>query len=90
MQENKMKITKRQLKRIIKEEKRKLEEMIGVQGPGSVEGETNSLYIQDLEDGTIQITELGEDVIIEFPASEIPELIDVLMSIHEESRQRNR
>tara|TARA_R110002153_G_scaffold42448_1_gene120665 strand:- start:144 stop:401 length:258 start_codon:yes stop_codon:yes gene_type:complete len=85
-----MKITKRQLKRIIKEEKRKLEEMIGVQGPGSVEGETNSLYIQDLEDGSIQITQLNDNAIIEFPSSEVTKLIDVLMSIHEESRQRNR
>lgn len=85
-----MKITKRQLKRIIREEKRKLDESIGVQGPGSVEGETNSLYVQDLEDGSIQITQLDDNAIIEFPASEVPELIDVLMSIHEESRQRNR
>ena len=89
-----MRLSKRQLKRIIREEKRKLDESIGVEVPGSVEGETDSLKIQDLEDGSIQITKkynLTDDpAIIEFPAYEVPELIDVLMSIHEESRQRNR
>ena len=80
-----MKITKRQLKRIIREEKQKLAESSTYP---SAEGETNSLYIQDIKDGTVQITHLDDNAIIEFPISEIRELIDVLYEIHEASRQR--
>jgi hypothetical protein len=76
-----MKITKRQLKRIIREEKQKLIESYGL------EGETDSLYAQSLDDGTVQITQLNDNQIIEFPINELKELIDVLYEIYEADRQ---
>lgn len=79
-----MKITKRQLKRIILEEKRKLIESYGSEG---TEGETDSLYIQSLDDNTVQITQLNDNAIIEFPINEVKELIDVLYEIYEANRQ---
>jgi len=83
-----MKITKRQLKRIIKEEKQKLAESF--RSAEQVVGETQSLFIRDLEDGTIQVEQVyGDEAIIEFPISEIKDLIDALYSVHEASRQRN-
>ena len=79
-----MKITKRQLKKIIKEEKQKLIKE-------SAEGETHSLYVLDQGNGTILIQDQYDDsASIEFPATEIRALIDVLYSIHEASRQQNR
>ena len=83
-----MKISKRQLRRIIREEKQKLVES---RAGGVTEGETNSLYIQHLvgPGDTVQITQLDDNDIIEFPVSEIKELIDVLYEIHEASRQMN-
>ena len=79
-----MRLTKRQLKRIIKEEKLKLIKE-------SAEGETQSLYVLDRGDGTILVQDQYDDsASIEFPATEIKALIDVLYSIHEASRQRNR
>lgn len=79
-----MKLSKRQLKRIILEEKRKLIESYGPEG---TEGETDSLYIQSLGDGTVQITQLNDNAIIEFPINEVKELIDVLYEIYEANRQ---
>ena len=96
-----MKLSKRQLKRIIREEKQKLQELdfsgpaVGTdadvygtpeqaEGP---EGETDSLYIQSLGDGTVQITQLNDNAIIEFPINEVKELIDVLYEIYEANRQ---
>ena len=82
-----MKISKRQLKRIIRQEKQRLAEstMEGFQD----EGQTASLYINYIDDGMVQITQLNDNEIIEFPVSEIKELIDVLYEIHEASRQMN-
>ena len=76
-----MKLSKRQLKRIIREEKQKLIESYGP------EGETDSLYVQSLGDGTVQITQLNDNAIIQFPINEVKELIDVLYEIYEAVRQ---
>jgi hypothetical protein len=96
-----MKLTKRQLKRIIREEKQRLQEL-DFSGPATQtdadvygtpeqaegpEGETDSLYIQSLGDGTVQITQLNDNAIIEFPINEVRELIDALYEIHEADRQ---
>jgi hypothetical protein len=84
-----MKITKRQLKRIIREEKQKLIESYGTEGlEGAIETET--LAVKVLDGGFVQIME-GLDVgTIQFPISEIKELIDILYQVQEDDRQMRR
>ena len=86
-----MKITKRQLKRIIREEKQKLAESFEMQAAADVVSETQSLFVRiSLDMKNVQLEKVyGEDAMIEFPISEIEDLIDALYSVHEASRQRN-
>jgi hypothetical protein len=100
-----MKISKRQLKRIIREEKQRLQEL-DFSGPavgtdadvygtpeqaevlGSIETET--LAVKVLDGGFVQIMEGINVGIIQFPISEIDELIDILYQVQEDNRQMRR
>ena len=82
---------RRTIRKTLREGTRGKQNLVESMVAGVTEGETNSLYIQHLvgPGDMVQITQLNDNEIIEFPVSEIKELIDVLYEIHEASRQMN-